>query len=250
LRETVLGKDKTTTEELSLPYRNGILHGRDLGFANKVVAAKCWAALFAIRDWADAIKKGKKQAPPEEPKLTFKESLIQLQDTLNKSIESKRRNDAVSKLVENWRARDIEIGIHVPAKGNSKEYKDYTPEQAAILFVENWMNNNYGAIANQIHYFSNKPTNMNSEAGRIRKVFGTTKLLDYRIINVKDFVPAISEVTLELALEVQNKNRNLELTLRLIYEDDEGQLMVHGEIGGCWKFMEHFFYKIEQLPYL
>ncbi len=45
-------RTKTTTEEITLPYRNGILHGRDLGYANRTVTAKCWAALFAIRDWA------------------------------------------------------------------------------------------------------------------------------------------------------------------------------------------------------
>src|SRR5690606_564137 len=43
---------KTRTTPLTIPYRNGILHGHDLGFDNKIVAAKCWAALFAMRDWA------------------------------------------------------------------------------------------------------------------------------------------------------------------------------------------------------
>jgi hypothetical protein len=38
----VLGKTrrKVTTDPLSLPYRHGILHGRDLGYDNKMVAAK------------------------------------------------------------------------------------------------------------------------------------------------------------------------------------------------------------------
>ena len=40
---------RTTTEALSIPYRHGILHGMDLGYDNKLVAAKAWAALFAIR---------------------------------------------------------------------------------------------------------------------------------------------------------------------------------------------------------
>lgn len=41
---------KTTDEEITLPYRHGILHGRDLGYGNKIVAAKTWAALFAVAD--------------------------------------------------------------------------------------------------------------------------------------------------------------------------------------------------------
>lgn len=33
---------KTRTETITVPYRNGILHGMDLGYDNEVVAAKCW----------------------------------------------------------------------------------------------------------------------------------------------------------------------------------------------------------------
>ena len=60
-----VGRNKTSKEKISIPYRNGILHGRDLGYANKKVAAKAWAAMFAIRDWAVALRKNGKQ--PQEP---------------------------------------------------------------------------------------------------------------------------------------------------------------------------------------
>ncbi|MEH2421714.1 MAG: hypothetical protein V7K48_12575 [Nostoc sp.] len=63
-----VNRKKTSTEKITIPYRNGILHGRDLGYANKIVAAKCWAALFAIKDWAIAISKGNKNPPPVEQK--------------------------------------------------------------------------------------------------------------------------------------------------------------------------------------
>lgn len=39
-------RNKTTTEDLTLPLRHGILHGRDLGYSNQMVAAKCWAVGF------------------------------------------------------------------------------------------------------------------------------------------------------------------------------------------------------------
>ena len=38
----------TRSEEIKIPYRHGIMHGMDLGYDNKYVAAKCWAALFAV----------------------------------------------------------------------------------------------------------------------------------------------------------------------------------------------------------
>lgn len=60
-----LGRNKTNEEEITVPYRNGILHGRELAFDNKIAAAKCWAALFALRDWAAALANGKGKAKPK-----------------------------------------------------------------------------------------------------------------------------------------------------------------------------------------
>ncbi|WP_320033793.1 hypothetical protein [Halarcobacter sp.] len=42
----------TSLEPITIPYRNGILHGRDVNYGNKIVAAKCWNILCALRDWA------------------------------------------------------------------------------------------------------------------------------------------------------------------------------------------------------
>ena len=41
---------KTTEEYVSFPYRNGILHGRDLGYGNRLITAKCWSFLSNIAD--------------------------------------------------------------------------------------------------------------------------------------------------------------------------------------------------------
>lgn len=45
-------RKKTTIEPITIPYRNGILHGRDINYGNKIVASKCWHILFALRDWS------------------------------------------------------------------------------------------------------------------------------------------------------------------------------------------------------
>ncbi len=42
----------TTLDPITIPYRNGILHGRDINYGNKIVAAKCWNILFVLREWA------------------------------------------------------------------------------------------------------------------------------------------------------------------------------------------------------
>ncbi|TEW47644.1 hypothetical protein [Psychromonas algicola] len=53
IQENFLTKSRTKTnlEEIYLPYRNGILHGRDVNFSNSHVSAKCWNILFTLRTW-------------------------------------------------------------------------------------------------------------------------------------------------------------------------------------------------------
>lgn len=58
-----LGRSRkaTTLKELSLPFRHGIMHGRDLNYDNVTVSAKSWGFLFAVGDWA--IRKTMPQLP-------------------------------------------------------------------------------------------------------------------------------------------------------------------------------------------
>lgn len=41
----------TTGDQIGIPYRHGILHGRDLGYANQEVSTKSFALLLALRPW-------------------------------------------------------------------------------------------------------------------------------------------------------------------------------------------------------
>ena len=67
------GRYTTTTEIIDIPYRNGILHGMDLGYDNKTVAAKAWAALFATGEWALKAEQGLLTPPqPEREKTPFR----------------------------------------------------------------------------------------------------------------------------------------------------------------------------------
>ena len=46
------GVRKTSSAEKTMPLRHGILHGRSLGYANKVVCMKAWLLMVALVDWA------------------------------------------------------------------------------------------------------------------------------------------------------------------------------------------------------
>lgn len=78
----------TTTEQpLSFPYRNGILHGRDLAYDNKLVSTKCFFNLLAIRPWVlfiqnNEISRLKKRDYIEIPNFKMGEKL---QEHFNKT---------------------------------------------------------------------------------------------------------------------------------------------------------------------
>lgn len=241
------GRHKTNKEEINLPYRHGILHGRDLGYANKTVTAKCWAALFAIKDWAYAIKQGKKTPPLPEAKLSFTKNLSQFKNALDEYAESNKRRAIVNKKVDEWKPRQLSVGIDVPEKGIATDYNDFTPEQEAIKFTEYWTKSNFGAIAKQVYHSSKTPINEKKEAGKTRKVFEGKKLIDYRIVKISDCSSAITEVTLSTTIEHNNKRHEKQFTLRFIYEGANGEILIFGEKDGQWKFMENFFHKIEYI---
>ncbi len=116
-------RKKTTTEKITVPYRHGILHGRDLGFDNKIVAAKAWATLFVIRDWALAIRQGKKYPKEKEPEPSF----IEVLKSYAKTQEQKKK-------LEVWKPRDLTPGKNFPEAGLPEDYEKNSPEYTLSLF--------------------------------------------------------------------------------------------------------------------
>lgn len=238
-------RKKTNEEEIFLPYRNGILHGRDLNYSNKYVTGKCWLTLIAINDWIVAIKNGKKNRPKEEPKLSLKESVEDLKHTISAFNKHQKEMDEINTFIESWCPRNFKVDVDIPKVGNVLDYADFTPEKDAVRFITNWSNRNYGAIAKQIAYFY-KNVNLGKESGRVRTVFENRILKSFEILSVVDCAPAISEVYLKVYIEYLQKEYDFEIKMRMIYQDENGKSMVLGQNGGEWKFIDSFFFhKIE-----
>ena len=135
-------RKRTNEDSIFVPYRNGILHGRELAFDNKLVAAKCWAALFAIRDWAMSIEAGKKE-PKEVKQESWKEIFAKISKT-----------EKVKKAIEDWRPRDTRSLSYLPHEGSVEELPRNTPELAVGLFLDHWCNKRFGPIAEALLDFS------------------------------------------------------------------------------------------------
>src|SRR5690606_6617970 len=110
--------------------------GMDLGYDNRMVAAKSWAALFAAREWALKAERRELTAPPEKPKKTWRDLFHQIS-----------RNERQKKLLATWQPRTIQVGTDVPVSGAPDAYDEGTPERRLAEYLHFWMRHNYGFMA-------------------------------------------------------------------------------------------------------
>lgn len=221
------GRNKTNEEPITIPFRNGILHGRELSFDNKIVAAKCWAALFAARDWAMAISDGKK-TPKAKEKISWSE-------LLSKIAETKRQRN----LIHAWKPRVIADLKYFPFSGEHANLPSGTPERAVCEFVTNWCKRRYGLLAESLLYFIETPKG--KKAGMAKEDFGRNVPISFEITAVEDHAAAISHVTLDLMFACELTELKKEVSVLVIYQDGDNNPLVRSEPGGTWKIVQNSF---------
>jgi hypothetical protein len=232
-------RKKTNDTEIFLPYRNGILHGRDLKYDNKYVVGKCWCTLFAIFDWKQALQKQKDNPPIPEKKLTLKESLSEIKKTLNDYQKHKVSHNQLMKDIEEWKPRQIN-----QSEINIDNFKEYSPEKEANNLFKNWQNKNYGKIAGQQYYFGAKDVNLGKEAGKVRSELIDKELKEYEIISIKDETPAISVITVNIKYQINEVAMEKEIILRMICKLKNGETAINGQENIVWSFINGFMYNL------
>jgi len=228
-------RKKTTTEPIFLPYRNGILHGRDLNYGNQELAAKCWGILFAISDWATAFYS------EEQRKIEFKEEIdlqqVPLRESLRQLAEQKEKNEQVRKAIEAWIPRKILIGDTTPETGNAECYGYGTPERAVVEFLGLINKCNYGFMLKLMRSgYLGLGEGDTSQISDIRNDFSKLKIDSFRIVDIKDCAPASSEVIIEVKVLQHGNSFTRICDFKLHYEND-GETAVFGYLPGVWKIV-------------
>jgi hypothetical protein len=224
------GRNKTNEEEITIPFRHGILHGRELAFDNKIVAAKCWSTLFAVRDWAGSIANGKKYPKPKE-QVRWSELLKQLTE-----------NARTKQLLEQWQPRTLEQLGHLPSSNSSMHLPEDSPERVVAEFTENWIKKRYGKMAEALLDFVNTP--LGKKAGQVKQDFGHINLSSYEIKAVEDEAASASRVQVYLEFSKQGEPQLEELWIRVVYQNHENTPLIRGEEGGKWKILQNGFSKV------
>ena len=227
-------RGKTEKNKITLPYRNGIMHGRDLGYANREVAAKCWGGLFAIRDFlAD---KRDEEANRKKHEVEAMKSVEDIQQDIQ------ALHDGLREVIEmdNFKRKPIVIGIDVPATASSNSYPLNSPEKALIEFIELWQAKKYGPMADYIFL----PSNMTKTkmAGRLRQTFAHRQPQHFSLVESSDISSCKSDLTVTIDITDESDYvNNRTLIFRLLYcKKESTELVVNPAKEGRWKIVDDF----------
>jgi len=227
-------RKKTNREHIDLPYRNGILHGRDLNYGSKKLAAKCWGILFATADWAIA----KQSELQRKSDLEAEKTPPPIEQTLADLVKHQEDMAKFQQAQDGWKPRTVVLGKDAPVTGSSDEYEEDTPERAVVEFLELWQMGDYGHMAQMIT--QSWEDGIGKRAGRYRGVFGDRKLKGFRILSVEDQGSAITRITISLDIEVEGKTTTMEHRFDLIHQREEHHPLPRGHEGGSWQIVEGF----------
>lgn len=213
------GRNQTRTEEISIPFRNGIVHGMDLGFDNKIVAAKNWAALFCVRDWVLKVRNNE----VNEPKIVQQE-----QPTLQQTITKIKQTQEDTNYIKNWEPHYTIIGDAIPPTGKASEYPENTPIRILVQFLEYWKQSNYGYMTNLYAPM------LNVKPHEVRDLFLSSKLIKYKIKSIYNKFPWATDIEIEADLLLNNSIENKTIEFKMICNSVEGDLIYVPKKNSVW----------------
>jgi len=213
----------TSTDEIDIPYRNGIMHGRDLGFTNKKVAIKLWATLFSLKDGIIAIKKGNKN--PKEPEKF----------DLNKTIALIKDNEIRNKLLKEWKPRDLKINVDFPESGDPSEYQDDSPEKTLVEFFDSWKKNKYGLMVEKLNNRFFEEDTLGKRVNELKTgIFENKEIENYSILNIEDDSAIITDIKVNLTIQKEDNEISKEINFKMIYEGIDGKMELRSMKNGSW----------------
>jgi hypothetical protein len=220
---------KLDLSSIDSPYRHGIVHGLNPNFGNALVAAKAFNLLQAMVDYFDK-REDELARLAKATEEQRERSWPEIARTVASTKDMQLRIDA-------WAAREVLSGI-VADHGQSHSLDAGTPEATAVQFLEAVVARNFGKIAEFMIDYPLRPIGM--RAGRHRDELGDLIVTGWRIVEVRDETPAISEVDVELHGTYRERVWSGKQTMGLNFGDDKFKILVRGSPGGSWAVRPNF----------
>ncbi|RZT35468.1 hypothetical protein EV147_3912 [Cupriavidus agavae] len=222
----VQGVRKSTDEELSIPKRHGILHGRSLGYANRLVCAKAWLLMVALVDWA--IDKSSEAARMEERERKEKASWRNSMDQYSRVLEDKK------KICE---FRPTETSG--PLAGS---HESDSAEHAAQEFLEGWSARNFGRMAKYAVNLTKKP--FKAMAGEMRDMAEFVVLNTCEVVAIRHSTVARCDMRVRIQATVREKLVIGEFNVILFRNNAEGNIAMPTDQDCTWAVQQRIIYDV------
>lgn len=222
-----LPRKKTNEKIIKMPYRNGILHGRDLNYGNKFVSGKCIVMLLAISEWIknkNTEDKRKEQYIKEANPPALGESLKKLQET-----------EETRKIINNWESREIVVGKDIPITGKKEDYTQYDFIYKFVETLEIWKSKNYGELAKRFEIIFNYEDRAGYKPKRCRELFEKNILLEFKLTNITDQSICMKVIELEVKLQKEDKIVKDIMKIGMVYEGEKDIVAIPNKNNGEWK---------------
>lgn len=216
---------KTTKDQILFPFRNGIMHGRDLGYGNRFVNAKCWSLLGNI---ADIIQSRRMERPERaEPTPQWREALKSFEQT-----ESDRRR------IQAWVPRTVDLDQTAFSRNSEANWDPSEPEGVLKAFLQAWMASNYGNMAQMT--VDHRSLSVKQRAGKLRALLKDWKLIGAEFAESVDVAPSATEIKANLRFGLQEQDYAVSHKFCLECEKEGGGIAVHGEDDVYWRIREDY----------
>lgn len=191
---------KTNSEEIRMPYRNGILHGRDLNYGNEYVSCKCVALLFAVAEWM-AMKNNEDKRKEKYQKEHEEISLTQTIKRYNQVQKDKQE-------IQEWKKKYVVVGKDIPECGTVEDYENYQYIVPVIHFLQYWKNKNYGILGMVLKNMFSYETSEKKRAGEARKLFENKTLNTYKLLEIEERGCGMSKVVVNVTWGSNGEEKN------------------------------------------
>lgn len=225
---------KTNENQLELPYRNGILHGRELNYDNETLAIKTNALVIYIFDWVRSYESENHRK--EEYKKRHNTS-FSFKDVLTHRAEMQK----LDTMQLEWNEKKIPEVTY--SKSQLDELVEGTPEQEFMNFITNLNKKQYGKNFQKIPLIVREGHTEGYLAGQMRKSFEEFLPINVEELYINNRGSATSTIKAKLNYNSPYSSDELinrEVVFHLVYENHLGKPVNRLTNSGQWVIMQIF----------
>ena len=222
-------RTQTNMEPIYVPYRNGILHGRDINYDNEYVSCKCVALMFAVADWIH-MKESEKDRKNKYDKEMNPPSL---KESIKRISESQKDKDMLRK----WQKRNIIIEKDISSVPSVDECEGYPYIIPLLEMFEAWRDGNYGKLSESLKNLYNYEQSERKRAGECRKMFEKKRLLSYSILEIEERGCSLTRLLVQVTWDEDGERNDGELEFGCAYQDKEGKVAFPWKNNGGWSLI-------------